>query len=175
MDLTLDQQRELTYKRVKRLHEYDFVPDSEILANPAKFSALARAVEMYDVSVSNTYGLSRIVRSSEQINFILCLCLCTYFVFCACIDYRNLLCIPRAMIFPVQLFTSVARVSGTQRHQDFADDCVAMKVKYPLHTCTSISCLQWKRCLPPFFHLYVCRCLAVLLSLRCLMVVIPGL
>lgn len=78
VDLTLDQQRELTYKRVKRLHEYDFVPESEVLANPAKFNALARAIQMYDVSVSNTYGLSRTVRSSEQINFILYACVCVH-------------------------------------------------------------------------------------------------
>lgn len=82
VDLTLDQQRELAYKRAKRLHEYDFVPEADIVAFPAKFNALARAVQMYDVSVSNTYGLSRIVRSSdEHINYTLCVCVHTlYFV-----------------------------------------------------------------------------------------------
>lgn len=64
VDLTLDQQRELTYKRVKRLHEYNFVPEAEMMSNPAKFSTLQRAVQMYDVSVFTTYGLSTTVRSS---------------------------------------------------------------------------------------------------------------
>lgn len=83
VDLTLDQQRELAYKRAKRLHEYDFVPEADIVAFPAKFNALARAVQMYDVSVSNTYGLSRIVRSSdEHINFTLFVCiLCILYMY----------------------------------------------------------------------------------------------
>lgn len=63
VDLTLDKQRELSFKRVKRLHEYDFVPEDEMMSNPAKFYALARAVQMYDVSVFTTYGLSTTVRN----------------------------------------------------------------------------------------------------------------
>ena len=65
-DLTLDQQRELTYRRVKRLYEYDFLPDSEIMESPTKLSTFLRVVQMYDMSLYAAYALSRVVRSERK-------------------------------------------------------------------------------------------------------------
>ena len=55
MDLTLDQKRELTHKRAKRLVEYDFIPDIE----PTKERVLIGAIQMYDLSVLLCMNLSR--------------------------------------------------------------------------------------------------------------------
>lgn len=63
VDLTLDQKRELTYKRAKRLHEYDFLPESEAIQNSDKLYGFGRAIQMYDMSLSACYSLSLSVRS----------------------------------------------------------------------------------------------------------------
>ena len=67
VDLTLDQKRELTFKRVKRLFEYDFLPTSEALQNPAKMRALNAAGQMYDISLFASFNLSRIVSDHERL------------------------------------------------------------------------------------------------------------
>ncbi|CAI8050687.1 Peroxisomal acyl-coenzyme A oxidase 3 [Geodia barretti] len=59
VDLTLDQKRELAFKRAKRIFEYDFLPPTEALQNPAKVLAFTSAVQMYDMSTGAVFGLSR--------------------------------------------------------------------------------------------------------------------
>ena len=36
-ELSLDQQRQLTFARMKRMFEYDFLPEDEFLQSPMKF------------------------------------------------------------------------------------------------------------------------------------------
>ena len=50
-ELSLQEQRQLTFRRVKRLAEYDFVPEEEILATPVKLVGFQLALMAYDLSV----------------------------------------------------------------------------------------------------------------------------
>ena len=164
-DLTLDQQRELTYRRVKRLYEYDFLPHSEIMENPTKFRTLLRVIQMYDMSLHAAYSLSRVVRSERKgeeegrrrgrdfqsgVEGVLLPLLC---------------CDPASLpITYLQVFTSAVQGSGTERHKQFAKDCIDMKVLCSGCPCGLI-CLYTSPC--------CLRCMAVLLSLRSLMAAMP--
>ena len=61
VDLTLDQKRELAFKRTKRLFEYDILPPTEAVQNPGKQLAFNTAIQMYDTSFSAVFNLSRSV------------------------------------------------------------------------------------------------------------------
>lgn len=50
-DLTLDEQRKITFKRVKRLQEYAFVTDEELMTSPAKARAFNDAINSYCTSL----------------------------------------------------------------------------------------------------------------------------
>lgn len=50
-ELSLDEERELQYKRVKRLVEYKILTDDALMGNPNLLSALNSALALYDVSV----------------------------------------------------------------------------------------------------------------------------
>jgi hypothetical protein len=55
VDLTLDQKRELMYKRAKRIYEYGFLSEYEDIN---KLNAFIRALQMYDMSLLGCYNLS---------------------------------------------------------------------------------------------------------------------
>ena len=77
VDLTLDQKRELAFKRAKRIFEYDFLPPTEALQNPAKVLAFTSAVQMYDMSTGAVFGLSRSVSRACSVPFFSkCVCVC---------------------------------------------------------------------------------------------------
>ncbi|XP_070572098.1 peroxisomal acyl-coenzyme A oxidase 3-like [Ptychodera flava] len=58
-DLSLEQKREITFLRMKRLTEYDFVPDSELMANPMKYPHLGNLLIMYDPSLATKSLLNK--------------------------------------------------------------------------------------------------------------------
>ena len=72
MDLTLDQKRELSYKRTKRLFEYDFLPNAEFMENPMKLYVFSRSIHMYDTSVYSCFNLSRRVSGRGQRDTVIC-------------------------------------------------------------------------------------------------------
>ena len=56
--LTLDEERELTYKRAKRLIEYDLMPDSQVMSNPEAAVAYQDALCSYDPVLLQVIALS---------------------------------------------------------------------------------------------------------------------
>lgn len=60
-DMTLDQKREITFRRVKRLFEYEFLPTEEAMENPTKLLVFQIALQMYDMALYASYSLSRTV------------------------------------------------------------------------------------------------------------------
>ena len=56
--LTLEQQRELAFKRVKRLSEYKFVSEDEFMVSPVRKLAYEQALMAYDFSVLEAESLS---------------------------------------------------------------------------------------------------------------------
>lgn len=57
-ELTLDQKRHLNFARLKRLHEYNFLTDDELVACPMKALALQNALLSYDGSLLPAYSLN---------------------------------------------------------------------------------------------------------------------
>ena len=55
--LTLDEKRQLTFQRVKRLVEYNFMPSEDLLENPARDLVFTMALFAYDPSLMATYRL----------------------------------------------------------------------------------------------------------------------
>ncbi|CAG2166026.1 unnamed protein product [Oppiella nova] len=51
-EMTRDQHREITLKRLKRLMEYDFLPDEEFMANPLLTQHMYNTLGQYDWSLS---------------------------------------------------------------------------------------------------------------------------
>ena len=92
VDLTLDQKRELTHRRTKRLCEYDFLPRSEAVVSPAKYYAFVRAIQMYDMALSACHNLSRIVSTRctwthpESIRILLGECIYICWLMCSYAD-----------------------------------------------------------------------------------------
>lgn len=56
--------RELTFKRCKRLFEYDFLSDDMLFQNPLFYKELNECLGQYDWSVAAKYQLSRQVRQN---------------------------------------------------------------------------------------------------------------
>ncbi len=56
--LSLDEERELAYKRAKRLIEYDFLPDTELIINPSIAVAYQDAICCYDPVLLQIIALS---------------------------------------------------------------------------------------------------------------------
>ena len=56
-ELTIDQEQELTFRRVKRLAEYDI----EYFVTPAKQAAFLSALSAYDCSLPVLHGVNAIV------------------------------------------------------------------------------------------------------------------
>lgn len=61
--LTLDEKRKLTFQRVKRLVEYNFVTAEDLLENPARDQAFNMALGAYDPALLATYRLHFLVSS----------------------------------------------------------------------------------------------------------------
>lgn len=57
-ELTLEQQRELAFKRVKRLSEHKFVSEDQFMESPVRELAYEQAVMAYDLSVLALESLS---------------------------------------------------------------------------------------------------------------------
>lgn len=57
-ELSLEEERELVFQRVKRLVEYEFVPEDEFMETPVKLFAFHQAVTAYDFSVLAVRSLS---------------------------------------------------------------------------------------------------------------------
>ena len=56
-ELSVDQKRELTFKRLKRLVEYDFLPDNELFEHPERAIALTGALVVFDPSLLVSHRL----------------------------------------------------------------------------------------------------------------------
>ena len=56
-ELSVDQKRELTFKRLKRLVEYDFLPDEELFEHPERAIALTGALVVFDPSLLVSHRL----------------------------------------------------------------------------------------------------------------------
>ena len=61
-DLTLSDQREITFRRTKRLAEYAFVTDDDLIECPAKARAFHEAINCYCTSLLTVFSLHRQVR-----------------------------------------------------------------------------------------------------------------
>ncbi|XP_077996443.1 peroxisomal acyl-coenzyme A oxidase 3-like [Glandiceps talaboti] len=58
-DLKVEEKREITFNRVKRMVEYDFLPDADLIQNPMKYSYLINMLGMYDWSMSTKMLLNK--------------------------------------------------------------------------------------------------------------------
>ena len=59
---SLDRIRELAFRRVKRLFEYDFLTQNELFLNPLKHQMQTEALGMYDWAMAARYQLNGEVR-----------------------------------------------------------------------------------------------------------------
>ena len=57
---SLEEQRKLSFQRVRRIHEYDFLPDEELFRNPVKHQVLTNCLGSYDWTIA-----AKIMLSSE--------------------------------------------------------------------------------------------------------------
>lgn len=57
-ELTLNEKRELAFRRLKRLIEYEFLTDEDLLMCPMKFPAFIAALLPYDTALPITWQLS---------------------------------------------------------------------------------------------------------------------
>ena len=62
---SLEEQRKLSFQRVRRIHEYDFLPDEELFRNPVKHQVLTNCLGSYDWTIA-----AKIMLSSE-VGFLL--------------------------------------------------------------------------------------------------------
>ena len=62
-ELSLDEQRKLSFSLVKRLIEYDFISDEEILSTPGAGAGYILAFNPYDSSPFATINLHKNVRN----------------------------------------------------------------------------------------------------------------
>ncbi|KAL5015831.1 hypothetical protein ScPMuIL_005420 [Solemya velum] len=56
--LSLEEQRERTFRRCKRLFEHDFLTDKEMFENPMKNRTLRDCLTIYDAALATKYGLT---------------------------------------------------------------------------------------------------------------------
>ena len=64
-DLTFEEQRRMTVKRFRRLQEYDFVTNEEIMSCPAKQRAFHDAINCYCTSLLLVHSLHKQVRARD--------------------------------------------------------------------------------------------------------------
>ncbi len=57
LELTREEMRELAFRQVKRLIEYQFLTNEEMMANPVLIGEFANLVGAYDWSVGAKYAL----------------------------------------------------------------------------------------------------------------------
>ncbi len=62
-DVPVEQKRELTFRRCKKLFKYDFVTRDDIMQNPWKMTILNDCLGMYDWSLGAKYFLNKGVSS----------------------------------------------------------------------------------------------------------------
>ncbi|KAF6032169.1 ACOX3 [Bugula neritina] len=55
---TIEETRANTFRRLKRLYEYDFLPEEDVMANPLNYNSYINALGMYDWSLMAKYQLS---------------------------------------------------------------------------------------------------------------------
>ena len=55
---SLEEQRELTFRRARQVLSYDFLPDDELYASPMKYKILTEALGMYDWTISAKINLN---------------------------------------------------------------------------------------------------------------------
>ena len=72
--LTLDQKRQLTFQRVKRLVEYNFMPTEELFEHPMRDMVLTTALFAYDPALMASYRLHFPVSTSGR--RVPCVCVC---------------------------------------------------------------------------------------------------
>jgi hypothetical protein len=63
--LTIEEQRERAHRLTKRFFEYDFLPDSEVMANPQLANEIVNTLGLFEWSASAKYMLDR------QVSFVL--------------------------------------------------------------------------------------------------------
>ena len=65
--LTMDERRQLTMKRCRRIAEYNFLSDSEVMGRPLLFQVFNDILGSFDWSMSAKYSLNASVRSDHSI------------------------------------------------------------------------------------------------------------
>lgn len=55
---SLEDQRKLSFQRVKRIYEYDFLPDEELYQNPIKHQVLTNCIGSYDWTIAAKMSLN---------------------------------------------------------------------------------------------------------------------
>ena len=63
---SLDEERELTFKRVKRLMEYDFLPEDALMDNPMLILVLNSVLMSYDLGTLAVLSLSKEVSTERE-------------------------------------------------------------------------------------------------------------
>ena len=61
-ELTVQQTRALTLKRIKRIYEYNFLPEEEFMTHPTKNFAFQAAIQSFDSSLLAMFVLNSEVR-----------------------------------------------------------------------------------------------------------------
>ena len=70
-ELGLSEKRALNWRRVKRLHEYDFLTDDDFLRCPAKSLALrVSSIMTFDASLSIAYSLNKEVCTCRYLLYV---------------------------------------------------------------------------------------------------------
>lgn len=55
---SLEEQRKLSFQRVRRIHEYDFLPDDELFRGPVKHQVLTNCLGSYDWTIAAKISLN---------------------------------------------------------------------------------------------------------------------
>lgn len=77
LELSREDMRALTFRQMKRLIEYDFLPDNEMIRNPSLMLEYNNILGAYDWSLAAKYGLhmfsTRVDLSRSPIHVLQCL------------------------------------------------------------------------------------------------------
>ena len=84
-DLTLNEERELSFMRSKRLMEYQFLTDEMTFQNPRKKNAFVSALLVVDVGAIISLQLSAEVRTVCSSVHVRCVFICLHMCTCMCI------------------------------------------------------------------------------------------